>query len=375
MRNIFIITTTALLLLLSVCGTMAKPIFQKDEAFILQEQERLKWQKIAILTFTEMADYPGSSAENFLRPIRRQQYFEIIEPTVAKTELMKHGIELSDTRIELEEAREAGQVIGADAVIIASINVMAERGKWYDVLVAGCSLVDVGTGRIVATSIRSVRIGDMESKVDRKQIDAAAEEVAEDMLSVLNELATGKVLPRKGESLPGEVTPVVKRESNWTGNINFFVGEKSFDEDDWQPLENQTEGGVKVDFKKKKWPVSIALGLMAATKDEDKDGKSHVSTSSYELDFGVKKIWGDHSRFRPFIAGGVAMIDFKSTMKGVSDNSNALGFWIEGGVYWTLINRFNLGLNARFSKAEAQLFDVEKELGGEHLGVLIGYHW
>jgi len=58
-----------------------------------------------------------------------------------------------------------------------------------------------------------------------------------------------------------------------------------------------------------------------------------------------------------------------------SDDDTAMGFWFGGGLYVTLAEHFNLGLDLRQSKAEITLFDVEGEAGGTHAGVSIGYHW
>ena len=57
----------------------------------------------------------------------------------------------------------------------------------------------------------------------------------------------------------------------------------------------------------------------------------------------------------------------------VSDDNNGIGIWLNGGVYWTLSQHFNLGLDLRYSQADVTLFDVDA--GGTHAGVILGYHW
>ena len=37
---------------------------------------------------------------------------------------------------------------------------------------------------------------------------------------------------------------------DWTGNVNFTLGAKSLDKDDWAPVEDQGELGINVDFRK-----------------------------------------------------------------------------------------------------------------------------
>ena len=55
--------------------------------------------------------------------------------------------------------------------------------------------------------------------------------------------------------------------NEWTGNVNFFLGQKTLDEDDWAPLDKQGEFGVLVDFKQQNWPVSIAIDFLGSADD------------------------------------------------------------------------------------------------------------
>jgi hypothetical protein len=54
---------------------------------------------------------------------------------------------------------------------------------------------------------------------------------------------------------------------------------------------------------------------------------------------------------------------------------DAMGFWVEGGIYWTLAEHFNIGFDVRWSKAEVTFYGVDGEAGGTHAGLLLGYHW
>jgi hypothetical protein len=82
---------------------------------------------------------------------------------------------------------------------------------------------------------------------------------------------------------------------------------------------------------------------------------------------------------RPFIGGGLAVINaqVKGTALGVSvsDDDTGVGVWLEGGAYVTLGEHFNIGAEARWSKAEVTLFDVSGEAGGFHVGALLGFRW
>ena len=58
-----------------------------------------------------------------------------------------------------------------------------------------------------------------------------------------------------------------------------------------------------------------------------------------------------------------------------SADDDAIGFWIGGGIYWTLGEHFNIGFDLRWSKAEVTINGVDGEAGGGHAGLLLGYHW
>jgi len=173
----------------------------------------------------------------------------------------------------------------------------------------------------------------------------------------------------------------------WSGNVNFFLGLKLLDEDDWKPVDEPLEGGILLDFKQNRWPVSIAVDILHA--DTDKNISVAVSdfgsfslnmeSKTTELNVGIRKIWDTLEYVRPFIGGGVAIIkaEVGGTALGVSvsENDTAVGGWIDAGIYLTLAEHFNIGLDARWSKAEVDLFGVTGEAGGWHIGGLVGFHW
>lgn len=159
----------------------------------------------------------------------------------------------------------------------------------------------------------------------------------------------------------------------WTGNINVFLGTKSL-ESEWEAADQQDELGIEVDFRQERWPVSIAIDLLRGSDDGTSAGIKYESDIS-EFNIGVRKIWDEFPQMRPFVGGGVSFIAAEFRKTGTSDHDSATGIWLGGGVYWTLAERFNVGLEAKYSDAEVTLFDSDIEAGGTHLGLLIGYHW
>lgn len=174
--------------------------------------------------------------------------------------------------------------------------------------------------------------------------------------------------------------------SSWTGNVNLSLGMKFLDEDDWSPLEEQAEGGLSFDIGKTAWPVHILVESLYS-KDDDVEiisGIDYEATTT-ELILGVKKIWMPSRSIRPFIGGGLCLasaeMEASQGYQKISDDDSGVGFSISGGVYWTLGQHFNLGVDLRYSSVDAEFFaelpldDHDVAIGGIHSALMFGYHW
>lgn len=177
---------------------------------------------------------------------------------------------------------------------------------------------------------------------------------------------------------------VAAAQDVWTGNANVLLGAKALDKDDWEPAEEQSEFGIEIDFRKKDWPVNIAIDLLGATGEgtaiEPFSGtEAKLKSKTSEFNIGVRKIWDQFPHVRPFIGGGLSFIRAEAEVSAfgtsVSDDDTGTGIWLGGGVYWTLGEHFNLGLELKSSYAKVTLFDTEVNAGGGHFGMLAGYHW
>jgi opacity protein-like surface antigen len=174
------------------------------------------------------------------------------------------------------------------------------------------------------------------------------------------------------------VTNAYAQESTYTGNVNFLLGQKSLESDDWSPLEDQFAFAVLVDFKQAHWPVSIALDFLGSYDEQTQLGIKLEGTTS-EFDAGVRKIWQvSGGSIKPYIGGGIAFINAEIKaidFVTVSDDDNSVGYWLNGGIYWTLGLHFNLGVDLRYSDADVTIAGVDGEAGGSTAGLLLGYHW
>ncbi len=173
---------------------------------------------------------------------------------------------------------------------------------------------------------------------------------------------------------------------SWTGNVNLFLGEKFLDKDDWEPMDKRMEAGILMDVKHRSVPFSIAFDLLYARDKEDIGSHdlgigpfcTDVESRIMEFDVGVRKIWECPKNIRPFIGFGLANIigEIKAESFGisVSDEDIGYGMWADIGAYVTLAERFNIGLEARWSTVQINLYGAEARVGGWHVGVLTGMH-
>src|SRR5262245_63320434 len=74
------------------------------------------------------------------------------------------------------------------------------------------------------------------------------------------------------------------------GNVNFSLDERSLDQSDYAPVDEQPFFGATADFKMNDWPVDLACGIYRSTKS-DSISTFDVRATITELSFGVMKTW------------------------------------------------------------------------------------
>jgi len=173
-----------------------------------------------------------------------------------------------------------------------------------------------------------------------------------------------------------------------SGHVNFFLGQKSLDSDDWDPVDQQGEFGAVMSFGGSDWPVLIAVDVLTSGKEEDVFdnvfGASKLRAGTFEGAFGARKIW-KVGNSRPYVGGGIALIgaaaEFDTGFFEFDADDAAVGPWVGGGVFWRLGSHFNLGFDARWSKAEvdldfgANVVEKDVEAGGFQGGLTVGFGW
>lgn len=170
--------------------------------------------------------------------------------------------------------------------------------------------------------------------------------------------------------------------ASWNGDLNLLAGGKRLNESDWEPTHRHGELGLQTNWNNTEWPVSLAADFLFSGSSREpinRGGFTEQDARTSEMDLGVRKIWRTESKARPYIGGGLAVmsaeIERRNAFFSVEDHDDAVGLWLGGGIYWTLTRALNLGLDAKLSGARVRLFGADRNAGGLHLGLLLGYHW
>jgi len=180
--------------------------------------------------------------------------------------------------------------------------------------------------------------------------------------------------------------PVAAAPDEFTGEVNFLIGLKSLEENDWAPVEDQGMIGAEMSWGRTEWPVHIATDVIVSAAEEDTPifdpffgtVSTTITGTTFEVAAGIRKIW-EAGRCRPYVGGGIALL--VATIEGealgitVDDDDSAIGPWVGGGVFWRLGAHFNLGASLRWSGADVDLFGVEADAGGLTYGLLLGFGW
>ena len=175
-------------------------------------------------------------------------------------------------------------------------------------------------------------------------------------------------------------------------NINFLLSGKALDDDEWGfpalgvDASSQPAFGVATTFGSTSWPVHVALDYLGSAHYDEVlvanpvPAQIDITQATLEFDFGVRKIWKT-GKARPFVGGGFGILGaYQEVPSGVGlltidDSDSTLGVWFNGGAFWRLGKKFNIGVDLRLSAGEVSLFGRDVQAGGAMLGLILGWGW
>lgn len=170
------------------------------------------------------------------------------------------------------------------------------------------------------------------------------------------------------------------------GDAFLYVGQKWLAEGDWAPLDTQSDFGVMVAFAEELAPCYFALDAFYSEDDDTVDdpdfGATRVKAWSMEFAVGVRKVWRLGAT-RPHLGAGGMVADVRIEGDGagghVEDDDRGYGVWANTGISWRIGDHLDLGIELRYSKANARLGlsvpPPNVAVGGFRAGLLIGYGW
>jgi|WetSurMetagenome_2_1015567.scaffolds.fasta_scaffold321527_2 hypothetical protein len=112
--------------------------------------------------------------------------------------------------------------------------------------------------------------------------------------------------------------------------------------------------------------------------------EANVKASTLEYRFGAKYIFDATPEFHPYVVAGPVIItgtldasyaDNYGYAESGSSSGNGFGYWMGGGMYYTISKHFNLGTELSYSNADVQIAGETLKGGGTHVNFFIGYHF
>lgn len=179
-------------------------------------------------------------------------------------------------------------------------------------------------------------------------------------------------------------------------NLNLFAGQKQLDSNDWSPIDEQTSAGISIDYEPEGWWLGATVGLYNGTATEsvtfaDTTGGANPNpgeliSDSWELAIGPNKVFKIPGvPVRAYVGGGYAYMSVTYVEREYDTDTNtayrrrasdaAHGAWARTGVFVTLAEMINLGVEARISRGEVDLNGFNAEAGGEFIGAIAGFHF
>ncbi len=168
------------------------------------------------------------------------------------------------------------------------------------------------------------------------------------------------------------------------GNVQFITGPRFLD-DGWSPVDEQPALAVHFDVGGGA-PIHLDVGLNVSAGREDNvfnpASGDDEDLTVVVIDATVGLLWypARGSDVQPFLGGGLAHVrtglEFDDGFDDFDDDDSSLGYYLRGGVFWRIGERFNLGVDLRAIRGtDNRLLAFDQDADSEQIGVLFGFAW
>lgn len=193
-------------------------------------------------------------------------------------------------------------------------------------------------------------------------------------------LAIGPAGELAPELAPVQPPPVVANSAGGAilpNRVTLYVGQRSLDEDDWTPLEDQTAFAIEFAHEPEDSVIGFELGLAGSADDTIVNGVD-VEARTAELYAGVvKSFLRNKGAVRPYIGGGISLIsaEIEASAGGqtVDDDDSSVAGYLHGGAAVHLGSAFYLGVDLRvLFGSEVSLFGFDIDADYTQLTAFLG---
>ena len=170
-------------------GCSSKPGVAVKNFDLTENLTPSSWKKIAVLPFSGDQKFRRTSPEWFSFYLQKQQRYTIITPTFAEIEILNQGMSIPEKEFSIEEARQAGRLLGVDAVFTGNIKTRKISQSPVEI---SLQLIDVKTGKKIATHTIGYPSWVFLWDTFQEYVRLATETAGRDFLIVLKGFAEGQ---------------------------------------------------------------------------------------------------------------------------------------------------------------------------------------
>lgn len=170
-----------------------------------------------------------------------------------------------------------------------------------------------------------------------------------------------------------EPAPYFSTFGSGAPRLQLLLGQRSLDEGDYEPVEDQVALGVEVSQEVPGSAFGWELGLIGSFDEDPVSGIGDVEGRTAELYAGLRKtIAGTSSAVRPYLGGGLSVIGSSFEAGGVDDEDASIAAYAHAGVELEISPTLAVGLDLRgLFGSDLELFGLDTDADYTQLAVFL----